>query len=249
MNIRSVSHSITPIKSITGLDLRRRIFKYIPNFTVNCEDFINKTGTLIGRPDVNRAIMGLTAIATQPFIDYYNPKVDKDTATVSTCRTAGKIIAGTLVGCGVRSIAYYGVQALTNIEPTAKAWQKSLLPIQSVVDFFTKQEPEKWIKNYRSALATIIGLLAMTFFTNIFLDVPLTNKITKKLLSLFKKNKPDDNDKHESVIPNTFPSIKQEDIKTDSKKTNYVSNQPNPMKNKFRDAMNNTASNKGGTQT
>lgn len=181
MNISAISK--TASRSWTASNLRRRLFESLPNITIDKEKLACKIGRIISRPDVGRGIMGATAILTQPFIDYYNPKVDRDTAKVSTCRTIGKIIAGTTIGCGVRSLCYYGTQALTNTKPNAKWWQKLLLPPKSVVTRMNLKYGD-WIKNYNSVLATLIGLGVM-LFTNVMLDVPFTNFITQKLLPMF----------------------------------------------------------------
>lgn len=181
MNIRSVSNFAS---KLTGLDIRRRIFNHIPNMTVNSEELLGKIGTVLSRPDVGRGILGATAICTQPFIDYYNPRVDRDTATVSTCRTVGKILAGTTVGCIVRNICYNGSRALTNTNAGAKPWQKVLLPSETMIQYLSKRNPD-WIKNYRSTLALLVGLAAM-LVTNVVLDVPLTNMISKKLIDKFR---------------------------------------------------------------
>ena len=190
MNINSVSNSIN--RSISGLNLRRRIFEMLPTITIPNADTFNKIGRVISRPDVNRAIMGATAIVTQPFIDYFNPKVDRDTATVSTFRTIGKIIAGTTVGCAVRSACYYGTKMLTNTAKTAPSWQKLLLPSEKIMRYLNMHHPD-WLKNHNSVVSTVIGLLAM-LVTNVMLDVPLTNKISKSLIDRFKKNKADSGD-------------------------------------------------------
>lgn len=185
MNIQSVLKS--PFTPQALSKFRQSIFQRIPNITVSEEDKFCNIGRIISRPDIGRGIMGLTAILTQPLIDYYNPKVDRDTAEVSTCRTSGKIIAGTLVGCGVRAACYYGVKALTNVKPDAPAIRKSLLPIEAIVQHLNARNAD-WIKNYRSGLASLIGIGVM-LFTNMCLDVPLTNIITKGLLNKLNKHK------------------------------------------------------------
>ncbi len=181
MNIRSVSNSA--FTKFPMEELQHRLFRLIPNINVSREELFCNIGRVLSRPDVGRGIMGATAIVTQPLIDYYNPKVDRDTAKVSTFRTIGKIIAGTTVGCAVRSACYYGVKALTNLDPNAKPCRKSLLPMDKVVQYLTNKNPD-WIKNYNSTLAMIIGLGAM-LFTNVMLDVPFTNFISKKLLNKY----------------------------------------------------------------
>lgn len=227
MNIRSVSNFAS---KLTGLDIRRRIFKYIPNMTVNGEALAGKIGTILSRPDVGRAILGATALTTQPFIDYYNPRVDRDTATVSTSRTIGKIIAGTAVGCAVRSACYYGSRVLTNTNANAKEWQKILLPSETMIQYLSKRNVD-WIKNYRSTLALLVGLFVM-LGTNVLLDVPLTHMISKKVLKLFNKYKgvqtPGETQQNSPMKPNP-------------------NREPYDVKDKFRTAFDNYENGKSGT--
>ena len=61
-----------------------------------------------------RIILGATALATQPFFDYYNKNVDEDTRKVSTARTIAKIIAGTAVGIAVRLLFIKGFRKFSN---------------------------------------------------------------------------------------------------------------------------------------
>ena len=185
MNIRSVSNFTN---RFAVPDLRHRIFDLLPNITVNNERAVCNIGRVLSRPDVGRAIMGATAILTQPLIDYYNPKVDRDTAEVSTCRTIGKILAGTTVGCMVRSACYYGVRAMTKVNPNAPTWRTLLMPPDIIVQHLNAHHAD-WIKNYNSLLATLIGMGIM-LFTNVMLDVPLTNIISKSLLKLIGKSNP-----------------------------------------------------------
>ncbi len=226
MNIRSVSNFAS---KLTGLDIRRRIFQYIPNMTVNGEALAGKVGTILSRPDVGRAILGATALTTQPFIDYYNPRVDRDTATVSTSRTIGKIIAGTTVGCLVRSACYYGSRALTNTNANAKEWQKILLPSETMIQYLSKRNAD-WIKNYRSTLALLVGLFVM-LGTNVMLDVPLTHMISKRVLKLFRKYK--DVQPADGTQPNPQPQPNP-------------NREPQDVKDKFRTAFDNRKTEKPG---
>jgi hypothetical protein len=52
----------------------------------------------------NRAIYGVSAIASQPFFDYKNPNVDKTTQKYSLIKTLTKIVVGTGVGIASRAI-------------------------------------------------------------------------------------------------------------------------------------------------
>ncbi|MBR3889231.1 hypothetical protein IKJ53_01825, partial [bacterium] len=62
MNINSVTRSIKPMS--TGLNIKRRIFDMIPNMLVKDRPILDNVGNFINRPDVNRGIMGITALLT-----------------------------------------------------------------------------------------------------------------------------------------------------------------------------------------
>ena len=234
MNIHSVSKF--GINRFAMPDIRRRIFDVLPNITVKRENLLCDIGRVISRPDVGRGIMGATAILTQPLIDYFNPKVDRDTAEVSTCRTIGKIIAGTTVGCLVRSACYYGTRALTSLAPDAPAWKKILLPTERIVQHLNLRNAD-WIKNYRSTLATLVGLGAM-LFTNVMIDVPLTNFISNHLIKYIKKpNSNNETNQPTQTIPNVNSpqSPKKEEGHHDVKdkfREVFIENFPN--RNKWR---------------
>lgn len=136
----------------------------------------NKFDNWISKPAQNRAIMGMTAIVTQPVIDYNNHKVDKETRRVSRNRTIAKIVAGTCVGILVRGSAYKAVTSMTNIEGKTKT-AKALLPKKFLGEI---AKNEKFLKNYRSALSSSLAILAMCV-TNFVLDAPLTVFLTNKL--------------------------------------------------------------------
>lgn len=142
---------------------------------------MRRVDEFISDPMWNRGIMGVSAVLTQPIIDYNNPRVDKETREVSAIRTICKIIAGTTVGmfC-VRGPMRNIVKSLTDINGT-KRWSKLLLPKSKLVEI---SKNEKFLKNYRSALAMVMSLGAM-MYTNFALDAPLTIFLTN--LSLDKK--------------------------------------------------------------
>ena len=198
MNIRGVSKNA--YSSFTGLNIRRRMFELLPKITIKDPTKCNDWGTIISRPDVNRGIMGATALLTQPFIDYHNHKVDNDTAAVSTCRTIGKIVAGTTVGVGVRSACYYLIKACTSTEQNAPNWKKWLMPSQKMERYISRRNID-WFKNYKNTLATTLGLAAM-LITNVALDVPLTNWITKKLINI-KNNRAQQPAQQQPAVPNS----------------------------------------------
>ena len=133
--------------------------------------------SVVSRPAENRGIMGATALLTQPAIDASNHKVDKETRRVSVNRTIAKIIAGTGVGMFVvRGPIYKGILSMTNIKGNSK-FSKALLPKKYLKEL---NDNPKFLKNYRSALAMAIALLAMCV-TNFVLDAPLTAMLTNYL--------------------------------------------------------------------
>lgn len=177
MNINSVTRSIKPMS--TGLNIKRRIFDMIPNMLVKDRPILDNVGNFINRPDVNRGIMGITALLTQPYIDAHNPDVDKETAQTSMCRTIGKIAAGTTIGCLVRSGCYYFIKACTSTDPKASKWKKLLMPSRSVQQVLASKNQD-WFKSYKNVLSTLMALVIM-LGTNFLFDVPLTTKISNKL--------------------------------------------------------------------
>lgn len=124
-------------------------------------------------PAKNRLIMGVTALATQPAIDYYNHKVDKETREVSRIRTIAKILAGTAVGIAVRGSCYELVSKMTKIKGKEK-YSKALLPTKHLKDLVKNPT---LLKNYRSALSTSLAILVMCI-TNFVIDAPLTVFLT-----------------------------------------------------------------------
>jgi len=134
-----------------------------------------KRDSNMSNPAVNRAIMGATAIALQPPIDYFNKSVDEDTRRVSVCRTLAKIIAGTTVGIIVRGSCHKMIEKMTDLKSNTQ-FGKALLPKKWLLTFCKNPA---LLKNYRSALSTSTAILAMCF-TNFLIDAPLTVKLTNK---------------------------------------------------------------------
>lgn len=147
----------------------------------------NNFDNWVSKPHTNRGVLGVTALVTQPAIDYYNHKVDKETREVARNRTVAKIVAGTAVGMFVvRGPIYTAVKNMTNIKGKSK-FSKCLLPKKSLTEIAGN---EKFLKNYRSALAMALALAAMCV-TNFVLDAPLTILITNWLNQKGKEAKKD----------------------------------------------------------
>lgn len=76
----------------------------------------------------------------------------------------------------VRGPIYKGILSMTNIKGNSK-FSKALLPKKYLKEL---NDNPKFLKNYRSALAMAIALLAMCV-TNFVLDAPLTAMLTNYL--------------------------------------------------------------------
>ena len=163
--------------------IEQKIFDKIPDITIKDSDKKirkwNDINDKISRPGNNRLIMGISAIMSQPFFDFFNKKVDDETRAVSTIRTISKIIVGTGVGIVVRNSVYNTIEKMTQLEGKKK-YSKSLLP-KSMLSEIAKNET--FLKNHRSALSMAVAIGVMTF-TNFLIDAPLTLLLTNKLNSL-----------------------------------------------------------------
>ena len=150
-------------------------------------DNMKKVDEFISDPMWNRGIMGVTALASQPAIDYYNHRVDDETREVSRNRTISKIVAGSLVGMFVvRGPIYKMVENMTNINGKTR-WSKALLPKTRINEL---AKNEKFLKNHRTIIAMLLSLGAMVF-TNFLLDAPLTIFFTNLLNNKTKQKKLD----------------------------------------------------------
>ncbi len=164
----------------------------------NTEKTISYIGKNINSPE-QRLIQGVTALMSQPFIDYYNKDADEQTRAVSVARTIGKIVAGTLVGVLVRyaSIAVTkrfsrftlteGEKYITSIKRKTK--QDRLLPNFSP-EYYKEMTKKEFIRKYNNdikTLGTILATVAMVF-TNFLIDAPLTRIITNALTGRIKRH-------------------------------------------------------------
>lgn len=134
-----------------------------------------------------RAILGITALCTQPFIDLHNKHIKKEDKPITVSKTIAKIIAGTLVGILMR---YYAIKAVKNFTKTVDCGKYSqiLLPkgIISKLKADINSVPEKYLLNYRNGLGTALGL-AGCLFTNFAVDAPLSKILTNIIYDNFLK--------------------------------------------------------------
>ena len=135
-----------------------------------------------------RAILGITALCTQPFIDLYNRHIKKEDKPITVSKTIAKIVAGTLVGIFMR---YYAIKAVKNFTKTVKSGKYSqlLLPedIVSKLKIDKDSVSESDLLNYRNGLGTFLGLVGCVF-TNFAVDAPLSKVLTNVIYNNFLKN-------------------------------------------------------------
>lgn len=161
-----------------GTRITQKILDVLPSHTQKESakklDKWNKIDNWASKPMQNRGIMGVTALLTQPFIDYNNKKVDEETRKMAALNRCAVILAGTSVGMFVvRGPLYTAVEKMTDLKGESK-FSKALLPKKYLSEM---SKNEKFVKNYRSALSMAVALGAM-FVTNFVLDAPLTIFLT-----------------------------------------------------------------------
>jgi len=160
-------------------------------------------GKNINSPE-QRMLQGIVALAIQPAIDFRNKDTDEDTRIISTARTIGKIVAGTLVGFAVRKASILLVRQMSQRLPSEEiACLKGVKKLKVLfTPYFSKipkdmqnGDPEALYNNYLKTMGTIIGTAA-GLFTNFLVDVPLTkfitDKMTPKVKNMIKKEKQGD---------------------------------------------------------
>lgn len=175
---------------------KQYIFNKLPNKTFTEEGNIkrwNLWSDRMSRPAENRMIMGGTAIVMQPAIDYFNPRTDEETRTVSMFKDIAKIGIGTGSGIIVRGSMFKLVNKMTEIDGN-KNYSKWLLPSKKWVEKMISKP--QMLANYRNAISTGTAILVM-LFTNFAVDLPLTLLTTNYLVDMYKKHKKDNQDTKE----------------------------------------------------
>ena len=157
----------------------KKFFKKLPNKDIVNSDAYNAVGQALASPHINRLAVGIAALSTQPWIDLYNPKVDKDTAKASMYRTLAKVIACTGVGFIVRGASYKLVEKYAN---ASEKLGSTLLTPQAILKETSPELRESMLKLHRNALSTVLALSVMVF-TNVLLDAPLTTMLANKFIA------------------------------------------------------------------
>ncbi len=161
------------------------------------EKAVTAIGKYINSPE-QRLIQGATALATQPFIDLNNRSADEDTRAVSVARTIGKIVAGTVVGVGVRYATIFLAKRFSRY--VLKEGPKYLEEIKRKTKYDVllpefdcskmKIKKQDFINKYNNSIKTIGTIFAtgVMVFTNFLIDAPLTKIITKALTKRVKSS-------------------------------------------------------------
>ena len=133
-----------------------------------------------------RAVLGITAICTQPLIDMHNKNIKEEEKPVVVSKTIAKILVGTSFGVAVRHFSIKAVQNFTQVVKTGK-YSQCLLPQRIVKGLKEGVVPKDYIKNYRNGLGTFLGL-STCLITNFLIDAPLTKILTNVIHDkVFKK--------------------------------------------------------------
>lgn len=157
-----------------------------------------------------RLVLGVASIATQPFIDYYNPKADEKTRKYSVLKTVVKIVVGTTVGCLVRK----GAIELTNSlvkdskkftsgikNPEAKKNIEKWLAFKKdasgkvLKDEKGKDIPTDKRKQFVGNLGTIFGIIGVVA-ADLAIDMPVAKFLIEKSAKKFKLEEPPEGGAH-----------------------------------------------------
>lgn len=137
----------------------------------------------------NRLIIGVTALATQPFIDLYNKDVDKKTRVVSCARTIAKNFVGVVTGVTIRAGFIKLAEKYSEVGDVGDKKIKKLFTPSNAVSDKTHA-----YKQYRNTVGTLLAVICMVF-SNFIIDAPLTAVMTNWLIK-----KMDKGSKSESLV-------------------------------------------------
>lgn len=133
-------------------------------------------GREISSPE-NRLILGITALASQPFIDAKNKTLDEEIKGVVIARTIAKIIVGTTTGVLIRKGCIKAIDLMATVPKkgiTMPKIRQILLPAVQKIDLDI-------LKQYKNTMGTLLGLGVM-LFTNFLVDAPLTQLLTNVMV-------------------------------------------------------------------
>ena len=187
MEVRNINNAEnTALKGIAG----SRIYGGTDNFaySINFRGNITKTAqngliwvaNNFSSPH-QRAILGVTALCTQPFIDLHNRHIKKEDKPITVAKTISKIIVGTIAGVTLRHYAIKAADKFTQTVKTGKYSQcllhKGLIEELKKTINKTNEYLLNSVRNYKEGLGTFLGV-ATGAFTNFLIDAPLTKYLT-----------------------------------------------------------------------
>ena len=138
-------------------------------------------GREISSPE-NRLILGITALASQPFIDAQNKTLDDNIKELVIARTIAKIIVGTTTGVIIRKACIKALDYMTTTPDKIKKGTKNIKLRQLLLPAVEKIDPQKLVQ-YKNTIGTLLALGVMVF-TNFLIDAPLTQLGTILLYKL-----------------------------------------------------------------
>ena len=155
-----------------------RFFRSLPNKELKNIKQLNSIGQALASPHWNRAALGVAALATQPALDLFNPKVDRETAKVSSIRTIAKICVCTTVGFIIRGLSYKLADKFIHGSETEGS---TLFTPSEILREANKELRASKLKLHKNTISTLIALAVMTF-TNFLIDAPATTFVANRLI-------------------------------------------------------------------
>ena len=168
-----------------GASFYDKFFEKLPDATLKNPKKFSKLGHAIASPHWNRLILGAATITTQPLYDYFNPRVNKDTAETSAIRTFSKAAVCTTVGFTVRGLVYKLTEKYAH---ATKEEGSTLLTPKEILEETNTIKRSNKLKLHKNTFSTIAALTVM-LFTNFLIDAPLTVRLSNKLIELSNKRK------------------------------------------------------------
>jgi len=147
------------------------------------EKVINFFDKYISVPE-NRLLIGVSALASQPFIDLYNKDVDEKTRVVSCARTIAKTAVGTVTGVAIRA-GFISLAKNYSVVDNADAKFTGTKKIRKLfTPTITTSDKTHAYRQYQNTMGTLLAVGAM-LFTNFLIDAPLTTFFTNHLMKTF----------------------------------------------------------------
>lgn len=172
----------------------------------NIEKFINYSGRKLNAPQQS-IIMGVSALAFQPYINRKNKQLDEDTRDMAVARSIGKCITGNVSDFLTRVFSIFAVVRLSNYAVNKVKSDDDLvteIKPKSRLDIFTPKLKEGFIprpqkeflkdfKSYQMAMGALVAT-GLAVFVKTTVELPATKFLTDYFYSK-EKMKKEKNDK------------------------------------------------------